>query len=573
MDNKITEDWALYEAGKTYNNSLILQNNIDYYSMIDLVNEFYNGNQWIGTTAEKLPKPVFNYIKRGLNFFVASLSSTNVSINFEPIEGKQFDGIDIVNNEIKDILEKWKIENRLRDILFDAGITGDACVHFYYDNKEKTPFATGKICAEIVDGSNVMFGNANNNEVEKQPYIIIVGRDLAKNLQEEAKRYGNKEQIDQDTENSFMPGYNAKIEVETDKYGKALYILIYRKDPKTGTIKVSKSTQHNYIYQDVDTGLTKYPIAFMNWDRQKNSYHGKGIVVEMLPNQMLINKMYSMIAYHLMLTAFPTAVYNADKIAYWTNEIGASIPFKDMEQGESIFNNIGYIQPSNMSAYIITAIDNIIAYTKECIGISDASLGSITPNNATAIIAVQKSAVVPLENVKSNLYEMIEDMGEIILEMIATYYGIRTVVVDGQVQDFDFSTLKDAWLNIKADVGASAYYSELAQMQTLDNLLTSEKINFIQYLERIPANMIADKDNLIEEVKQAMGVQVDTQQMEILAQYMDTLPEEVQNELKKLPDAELEATLQEMMTKDTNLAPQGEQIAQNNLNQAVGQIV
>ena len=45
----------------------------------------------------------------------------------------------------------------------------------------------GKICAEMVDGSNVMFGNANNNEVEKQPYIIIVGRDLAKNLQEEAK--------------------------------------------------------------------------------------------------------------------------------------------------------------------------------------------------------------------------------------------------------------------------------------------------------------------------------------------------------------------------------------------------
>ena len=67
--------------------------------------------------------------------------------------------------------------------------------------------------------------------------------------------------------------------------------------------------------------------------------------------------------------------------------------------------------------------------------------------------------------------------------MIATYYGTRTVVVDGQPMDFDFSTLKDAWLNIKADVGASAYYSELAQMQTLDNLLIAEKINFVQYLE------------------------------------------------------------------------------------------
>ena len=76
-----------------------------------------------------------------------------------------------------------------------------------------------------------------------------------------------------------------------------------------------------------------------------------------------------------------------------------------MEQGENIFNQAGYIQPANMSSYIITAIDNAIAYTKECMGISDASLGSIKPNNATAIIAVQKSAVVPLENVKSNLYK------------------------------------------------------------------------------------------------------------------------------------------------------------------------
>ena len=110
-------------------------------------------------------------------------------------------------------------------------------------------------------------------------------------------------------------------------------------------------------------------------------------------------------------------------------------------------------------------------------------------------------------------------------------------------------------------------------MQTLDNLLIAEKINFVQYLERLPANMIANKDKLIEEVKQAMGVQVDTQQMETMAQYMETLPEEVQAELKSMPDAELEATLQEMMAKDTNLASQDEQMAQQNLNQAVGQIV
>ena len=75
-----------------------------------------------------------------------------------------------------------------------------------------------------------MFGNANNPNVEDQPYIIIVGRDLASNLQEEAKQYKNDITVDEDKEYEYMPGDNGKIEVETDKYGKALYILIYEKE-------------------------------------------------------------------------------------------------------------------------------------------------------------------------------------------------------------------------------------------------------------------------------------------------------------------------------------------------------
>jgi hypothetical protein len=198
-----TRDWDLYEQGIKYNTQLYRQNNIDYYDEMDAVEAFFSGDQWRNVKGDDLPKPVFNYIKRALQFFVASLCSSNTTINFEAIEHtneteeetQEEVMADMLNIEIENILEKMKFENRIRELLYNAGKTGDACMHFYFDPSEESYEGKGRIKSEIVDGANVMFGNANNNKVEEQPYIIIVGRDLASNLTEEAKQYKNDIEI------------------------------------------------------------------------------------------------------------------------------------------------------------------------------------------------------------------------------------------------------------------------------------------------------------------------------------------------------------------------------------------
>ena len=58
---------------------------------------------------------------------------------------------------------------------------------------------------------------------------------------------------------------------------------------------------------------------------------------------------------------------------------------------------------------------------------------------------------------------------------------------------------------VKIDVGPSSYWSEITAIQTLDNLLNGAKIDFIQYLERLPDGVIPKKDDLIMEVKEAMA--------------------------------------------------------------------
>jgi hypothetical protein len=147
---------------------------------------------------------------------------------------------------------------------------------------------------------------------------------------------------------------------------------------------------------------------------------------------------------------------------------------------------------------------------------------------------------VPLENPQANKYEWVEDIGRILLDMMGTYYGERPVVrtKDIQIQTqvpvtnpnngqpvadpmtgapmmkneiqtqqqktvdmFDFSQLKNLWLNVRADVGASTYWSRIAVVQTLDNLKKEGLLDIIDYLERMPDEYIPLKDELIDKYK------------------------------------------------------------------------
>jgi hypothetical protein len=69
-----------------------------------------------------------------------------------------------------------------------------------------------------------------------------------------------------------------------------------------------------------------------------------------------------------------------------------------------------------------------------------------------------------------------------------------------QIVMFDFNQLKDLWLNVRADVGESSYWSEIAAQQTLSNMLQQGLIDVVQYLERVPDEQIPQKSQLIQEL-------------------------------------------------------------------------
>jgi citrate synthase len=98
---------------------------------------------------------------------------------------------------------------------------------------------------------------------------------------------------------------------------------------------------------------------------------------------------------------------------------------------------------------------------------------------------------------------------------------------------------------IKIDVGPSSYWSQITTMQTLDNLLQSEKITFLEYLDRLPAGHITNKQELIETRKQE-----DTRQQfiyEQMARFTESLPPEVQQMIQSIPPEEMEEMVMQLM--------------------------
>ena len=70
-----------------------------------------------------------------------------------------------------------------------------------------------------------------------------------------------------------------------------------------------------------------------------------------------------------------------------------------------------------------------------------------------------------------------------------------------QAVEFDFAVLELLPLQLRLDVGASSFWSEITSIQTLDNLLLQNKISLEDYLERIPEGYISKKQELIDKIR------------------------------------------------------------------------
>ncbi len=156
----------------------------------------------------------------------------------------------------------------------------------------------------------------------------------------------------------------------------------------------------------------------------------------------------------------------------------------------------------DMAAQLMSIVEKTISYTKDFMGANDAALGNVNPVNTSAIIALQKSSVAPLELQKMALYQLVEDYARIVYDIVRHYYGVRKTEIDGEEVLVDFGDIEEN-AKLIVDIGPSEYWSETAQISTLDNLFTRGIISdALIYLENIPSRILPNKNKIIKQIKE-----------------------------------------------------------------------
>lgn len=513
------------EIQKQYEAAFSFNQQIGLYDTVKVNEDFFIGNQWDGVEANGLPTPTFNFLKQVVLFQVATITSDNISIQATPLpsttpfSSKELEKItEIINHQFAAIIERNRVVTRTREFLRDAAVDGDGCMHFYFDPEiENGQLVKGEICAEIIENTRVLFGNPNCRDVQRQPYIIISRRELVEDARyraEELKEKGLCKLDDVDVISADSEKFQNRYDSYTDD--KVTVLTYYFRNRDTKTIWCIESTEKGIIREAYDTEYTMYPLVWINWDYIHDCYHGQAMITGLLPNQKFINKMFAMVGISQITTAFPKIIYDSTRIKQWDGSVGSAVGVSG-----SVDNVAKTIEGASLSPQVAQFMELCIDKTRSFLGASDVAMGDSRPDNTSAIIALQRAANTPMELTKQNLYQCIEDMGRIWLDMMAAKYGKRMVEVSMELdkpgeqplgmqlpkqtfmQEFDFSKLRKIQVAIKQDVGASSYWSEMSAMQTMDNLLMNHLITAEQYIERLPSYTIPRRQELLDEIRAA----------------------------------------------------------------------
>ena len=507
-----------FAAGQQYKDAIGL------YETYAQNEDFYIGNQWRGVDADDMVTPVINFLRRVVSMHIAKVGSTDWGVRFKAFkDDERADAISrMLSDQVDHVIERIGLKAIARTAQRNECVDGDACVYFDFDaDAESGMNVPGAVTAELLENINVYFGNRYSRDVQSQPYIIIHQRRFVDDVKDEARENGMREEDVDSIRND-----SDEHQLEQDSPSDLVSVLI-KLWKENGTVHAIKTVNDLVLRKEWDTGYKLYPLAWSSWEIVKSSYHGQAMLTGLIPNQIAMNKSWAGVIWQGLKTGFSQTVVDRTRIPDWDGSLGTIIETTGGVGG--VRDAIMYLEAAPIPTSIIQAMDNLMSTTRDCMGASDATMGDVNPDNASAIIALQQADEQPLELRKQAFHDFVEDMCRIIADIIRARYGKRQVMMsvdktdqygqqkkERELQEFDFSTLDDLQMSMRVDVGASSLYSEQLQVQTASNLFTTGIIDdpakLAIYLKIMPEKYIPSRqilqqycESLLKNTMQAMN--------------------------------------------------------------------
>lgn len=498
-----TAAWQLYEAGKDY------KQRIGLYETVRRNERFYQGEQW-SNTDDSLPRPVFNLIRRIVDFLVGAIAPKELSVHYtddrlpfldnSALRERVADGLERLNQHAAYRWTQARIGELSTRALLHAALTGDGIFYCWWDATCQCgqPFC-GDIRTDLIPNTSYFPADPRSEAVQEQEWILLSGRAPVSVLRQEALEAG----ISREEAMRIQPDgdEDSAATNSTQEDGKATYLLRFWRE--NGQVVFEKSTK-TLVLRKAVTQMRRYPVALFRWTPVRGSCHGAAPVSELIPNQRYINSAYAMVMKHMTDTAFSKIIYDRSRIPEWSNEVGEAIAAMG---GGNVADAVSVVGVGRLEDGYLELIDSVIEQTRSMMGATEAAIGDAAATNTSAILALQQASQIGLGQIGARFDRCLGELAEIWADMLCAYSPqerLLPVREDGEVAAYpvDYRQLQHELLHATAEACAVDRWSPSATVSLLDRLLDGGHITVSQYLEHLPEGCIADKNALLQSLSQ-----------------------------------------------------------------------
>ena len=558
-----TPIWTLYEKGRNYHRQTGI------YVDTDRNYRMYNGDQWGHAKLGDVEPVQKNFIKPIVKYKVSVIHDNLYAINYssQNYENREFQKesgryCDMLNRYAANVWERDKLDFKGRRVTKDSAINDEGIIYVNFDQEKMYPVN------EIVKKNDIYYGNENDDDIQAQPYILIRKRMPVVNAIELALNEGMSEEktsfIIGDTDTFEESGDAAKVELDN------MVTVVYKMYKKDGTVHFSIATRWAEIAEDVDTGLSLYPIAHFNWEEKEGSARGEGEVRYLIPNQIEVNRTEVRRVLTVKYQAYPQKVVDVSKISNPSalNTVGGTIRTNGTPV-DDVHKIVGTIPPAQMSPDVKQLQEDLIQVTRDLAGAGDTATGQVNPESASgrAILAVQQASQAPMTEQKESYKNFLEDLARIWLEYLIVYsvdgVNMEEVAADPmtgeevvQVVNVPQSVLEQLQATVKIDITPKGVYDKFAQEQTTENLLvqgffSAQRVSELEaYAKALDDDSVAPKQKILEVIENIKDNQRKIAMIEAQAQVMQQraqmfLMEDPDGQASQIADARMQLMAQQ----------------------------
>lgn len=501
---------------KMYKNGLSYQAKIGISQSIPQAIDFFEGRQWPAPTesTKNLPRPVINIVKQICRSKKAAILSTPVKTVFKSytqcIDVSKF-------NSFAESIFKELGQDALDKLAIDDGVKkGSYFYHYYWDKNaiDLNGIMDGGVRCELIDPLNIFFSNPSIYDEQKQKWILIASHlDVSEalslsdsNVTEDMLRSDKN----QDGSITVLTRYfRIDGEVYLERGTKSQII----KEPfKIAPAEIAVNTEKSDTKKQAEAkravraGL--YPIVCGFYEKRDGSIYGISEIEGIIPNQKSINFNIAMSLLNAQECAWGkyVALPNALKGQKISN-----VPGQVLIDHSGTGNGIKRMQEQPLSSVPMSITDNIIEMTKSSSGVTAIMGGDLQWSNMSgvAIAQLQAQAQLPIEELRSQFWEVKRKQALVIAQFMKLYYYKKQFVTvvnqEGKNKEvFDYFTSNDyenSIFDVSVEACGGSNYSTSSVISMLDSCLNSGKISIETYIKSYPDSALINKSELLKQIE------------------------------------------------------------------------